>query len=509
MTLPKWRARLTGRGVDWWVPVSCLVALFVYLARGLGGELGRDAGIYAYAGQQVADGQAPYVGILNRVGPLAHLLPGVGVIGARVVGADDIIGIRVVFVLLATACVGLVYLLGRDLFRSRLAGLAAASALLCFQGFINLATSSPREKTAMVLFLVAMLLAVVHRRWATAGFCIALATLTWQPVFLIALAGTVTTVLVGLPSGRMRALLRVAVGGLVPAAVTLGAYAVIGEVRLFLDDFLLINARYTDQQGILKRPRLAWSFLVEGYGASLVVIGVGLVVLLSLTAAALVRRQGLREARTAALVGAGVASVVALLWTGRAYNSWPDVFFLLPLAAVGIGGLASELRHRLPVRGAVGITVAWTLVATAMAVTYSVTNRDHSLANQRASVEAVLEVVPRARMLSVAAPEPLVLAGKRNPSRLQLFGNGLIDYVEDTWPGGIYAYGRWVTTVSRPTIIAIGTNVPGWLRPSFDDAYVLAGPAPGWTWYIRRDAPLPVRRALSTALEDASGAVQG
>jgi hypothetical protein len=509
MTLPDWRARLAGRGVDWWVPVSCAVALLVYLARGLDGELGRDAGIYAYAGQQVADGHAPYVGILNRVGPLAHLFPGVGVVGARAVGADDLVGIRVVYVLLATACVGLVYLLCRDLFRSRLAGLASAGAFLCFQGFITLAASSPREKTAMVLFLVASLLAVVHQRWLAAGFCIALATLTWQPVFLIALAGTVTAVLVGLPSGRMRALLRVAVGGLVPTAVTLGAYAAIGELRLFLDDFLLINARYTDQQGILEQPRLAWGILVEGFGVSLGVIGVGLVVLLTLTTAALVRRQGLREPRTAALVGAGVASVVAVLWTGRAYNSWPDILFLLPLAAIGIGGLAHEVRHHLPVRVAVVITVAWTLVAATMAVSYSVTTRDHLLADQRASVEAVLEVVPRARMLSVAAPEPLVLAGKRNPSRIQLFGNGLIDYVEDTWPGGIQGYAEWVTTTSRPTIVAIGTTVPGWLRPSFRDAYVLAGPAPGWTWYVRRDAPMPVRRALRTALEDAAGAVQG
>lgn len=507
MTLSDWRARLTG--VDWLGPLCAAVAVVVYAVHGLDGPLTRDLGVYAYAGQQVADGVAPYLGILNRVGPLAHVLPGAGVAAARLVGGDDVVGIRVLFLLLAATCVGVTYVLGRDLFRSRLAGLAAAAALLCFEGFIRLAAGGPREKSAMVLFLLLALLAVTHRRWATAGFCIALGTLTWQPVLPAALAGVVAAALLGLSSGRIRALARVAVGGLVPAALTVGAYAAIGELPLFLDDFLLINARYTQQKGFLANPGASWHRLAEGYGASLAVLVVGAVALLVLTAVAVARRTTRQEPRTGGLLAAGVALLVAVLWTIRAYNNWPDAFLFLPLAALGIGGLAGELRHRLPVRAAVAVTAAWVLVATAMAISYSVTTRNDRLTLQRASVAAALEVVPDAQILSVEAPEALVLSGQRNPSRIQLFGAGLLRYLDDTWPGGADGYGRWVTDESRPELIAMGRGRGLWLRPHLRDSYAPVGRGPTWVWYLRSDVSGDTRDALHHALRAAHRGVEG
>ena len=50
--------------------------MVVYTLRGFHGVLTRDLGVYSYAGQQVADGVPPYLGSLNRAGPLAHVLPG-------------------------------------------------------------------------------------------------------------------------------------------------------------------------------------------------------------------------------------------------------------------------------------------------------------------------------------------------------------------------------------------------------------------------------------------------
>ena len=70
------RARERLRHVDPLLVACCLVALVVYLLHGFNGQLTTDMGVYAYAGQQVAEGVPPYVAIANRVGPLAHLLPG-------------------------------------------------------------------------------------------------------------------------------------------------------------------------------------------------------------------------------------------------------------------------------------------------------------------------------------------------------------------------------------------------------------------------------------------------
>ncbi len=211
------------RTIDPLAPLTGLVALAVYLLQGFDGLLSRDLAVYSYGGQQFADGVAPFVAILNRAGPLAHAVPGVGAWVADLVGVDDLFGMRVTLMLVAVATIVVMYLLGRDLFGSRGAGLATAAAMLSCEGFIRYATFGPREKTTMVLMLALALLAMVHQRWGTAGAFIALSTLCWQPVAFPAIAGVAVAALLGTGPGardRLVALARIAVGGLVPTLVT-------------------------------------------------------------------------------------------------------------------------------------------------------------------------------------------------------------------------------------------------------------------------------------------------
>lgn len=506
-TIPAVRGRLPR--LDLMTLLSCAVAALVYALHGFDGYLSRDLGVYSYGGQQVAEGVPPYDAIVNRAGPLAHLIPGAGVIVSRWVGLDDILGMRLLFLVISVACIGLVQVLGRDLFRSRLAGITTAGGLLCIAGFIEYASNGPREKTAMVLFVICALLATVHQRWATTGFFIALATLTWQPVFLAAFASTLVAILLGLDSGRTRAVVRVAVGGLVPTVVTVAAYSLVSDLQVFLDDFLIINARYTEQISLLSAPREAWDLMVVGYGASLWVLIAGTVALLALSVRATFQRSGGRDPRNAALVAQGVMFVVGLLWSLKAFNGWPDIFFLLPGAALGIGGVVALLARHVPGRVALAVTLAWVVAASALAVDYSVTHRDHRLDDQRDSVAAVLAALPDgSRILSVEAPQPLVIAHERNLSRLQLFGNGLIDYVDDTWPGGRDGYARWVGR-KAPTVIALGYgDNPSWLQGVLADYERMAGP-PGWTWYIRKDVGEETLRTLRSALLTQSRRVEG
>ena len=193
------------RRADPFVLAVAAVSIVVYTLHGFHGALTRDLGVYSYAGQQVADGVPPYLGILNRAGPLAHALPGVGVLLARAGGFDDIVTMRVLFMLIATACVCTIYLLGRDLFRSRAAGLVTAGTLLSFHGFIQYASNGPREKTPMTLFIIVALWAVTRRWWFTAGVCVSLATLCLQTAFVSTFAAVVVGALLlanGAGSGR-------------------------------------------------------------------------------------------------------------------------------------------------------------------------------------------------------------------------------------------------------------------------------------------------------------------
>lgn len=484
---PDLRARVAR--TDPLVPLLCALATAVYVLHGFHGYLSRDLGTYAYGAEQVAEGVPPYVAVINRAGPLAHLIPGIGAVLSSWVGVDQVVGMRVFLMFFAVASIAVLYVLGRDLFRSRLAGVAAAMTLLGCQGFIDYASDGPREKTSMLLFLLCAMLAMVHRRWFTVGFFTALATLCWQPVFLVAMAGAVATIVLGLRTGRWRALLRVVVGGLVPSAVTVAAYAAVGAYGIFIDDFLLINARYTQQTSLVTSPGAAVGMMVDGYGPSLAMFVAGLVAISVLAVRALRRPMELRDDVRVDVLATGALLVAGVIWSLRAFNGFPDAFILLPPAALGIGGVAARLADRVPARKAVLATAAWAVAATAIGTTYALTARNDVLDDQRASVRAVLDLLPAdARILSVEAPQPLVLAHQRNLSRFQQFGNGLLDYLDDYWPGGSDGYGRWIAR-RDPTLIALGNDgvVPSWLAPTLEHGYWRVATGIGWDWYVSKD----------------------
>jgi hypothetical protein len=499
LTVSRLREKLSA--VDPLLVSCCLIALLVYLAQGFHGWLNKDLALYAYAGQQVAEGVPPYVAVANRAGPLAHLLPGVAVVVGRAVGADDLLAMRVFFMLIAIGCVGLAYLLGRDLFHSRLAGVSTAAALLAFHGFISLASNGPREKTAMVLFCLAALLATTRQRWLIAGFLVGLATLVWQPVFFALCAGAVVAVIVGVPpGGRWRAMARFGVGGLIPAALTAASYAAIGRLQVFLECFVLINGKYTSQveNSLLSNAGDSWSALTDGYGASLWLVLIGAVSIVGTSVLVAVRGRP-QDFRDAAHIAAGVACLAGLAWTVRAFDGWPDAFLLLPFAALGIGSLVHAVAQRIPPRVALVGVVVLSAACTATALAHALGTRNDRLDRQREAVERVMRVVPHARFYSVEAPHVLVFTHQRQVSRFQTFGNGMGDYIDDTYPGGLRGYGRWIGR-SGPTVIAVGMDVPSWLDPVLRHSYKNLGRAPGWEWYVRRDVGPDTLRELDEAV---------
>ena len=373
------------RHVDPLVWVCGVVALCVYVLQGFDGTLSRDLGVYSYGGQQVAEGVPPYVAILNRSGPLAHLVPGIGAGMARLLGVDDVLGMRVTLMLVSVVAVMVVYLLGRDLFRSRTAGLASAAALLCFEGFLQYATFGPRDTTTMVCFLALALLAMVHQRWGTAGAMIALSTLTWQPVAFPAIVAVAVAAVLGSRdggSGRLVALGRIAVGGLIPTALTVLAYTAIGQLQIFIDAFFLIHLRYTTADGLATNPGVAWASVTKGYGWSLWVMILGTLVILAMATHAAVRLTR-TTSQGASLVGLGAFVVVSTLWSLREFDTWPDVFIVLPVAAIGIGGLVALLARQVPVRALTAVGVAWCLVASGMSVAAAIGNRSDGLDRQQ------------------------------------------------------------------------------------------------------------------------------
>ena len=256
------------------------MSLVTFALHGVTGSLSRDLSVYTYAGQQVVDGHPPYLGILNRAGPLAHLCPALGVCIARIVGIDDLVGARLLFMAISVLCVCTAYLLGRDLFGSALVGLVTAATFLSFQGFIEYASNGPREKTPMMLFILLALWAMVHRRWFAAGLCVSLATLTLQIGFFAAAPAVLVALLLAPGEvGRIRALLRFVAGGLAPVLVFLGYFALVGALKEAVDAFLVLNFRYSTSNPLTDHIGSHVTKLKEGYGVTLWFMLVGLAAL--------------------------------------------------------------------------------------------------------------------------------------------------------------------------------------------------------------------------------------
>jgi hypothetical protein len=459
-----------------------LVSTVVYGLHGFDARLSRDLGVFVYGGEHVARGVPPYVDIFNTVGPLADAVPGLAIWAGGLIGVDPILSARLLFLVLSVASCALVGVLARDVFSSRLAGFTAAAVFLTFQDFIELATDGPREKTTMVLFLVVTLVMVQRRRWFWAGVGTALATLVWQPALAVAVAAMVVAVLTG-RSGRVRALTRFVLGGLVPSVATLVVLGATGALPQAWAGFVTVNVRYTHQPSAWTAPSFTLGFLWHGYHASLVVFAVGLLALLALGAAAVRRRRGAGEVALAA------AALVGLAWTLLAINGPPDLFELLPLAALGIAGAVVTVVRRLPAAAAVSVVAVTCAASVGLAVVESVGSVSDRLGQQRADIAAVMAAVPRgAEVLSINAPEVLAISDGSNPTAYQVFDGAIDRYLGHTTVGGVDGYAALVERL-RPTVLVVGHgDTARWPATLLDEDYRRAGSCSSWTWYVSRDA---------------------
>jgi hypothetical protein len=224
------------------------------------------------------------------------------------------------------------------------------------------------------------------------------------------------------------------------------------------------------------------------------------VVLLHGTVAML--RRGRTDPRPAALIGLAVFTAGSLLWALVAFNGWADALVVLPPAALGMGSVAAGLRRALPARAAGVLVLVWALVAAGMSASYARSTRDHTLPAQRVEARTVMGLLPTgSRLLGVEAPQPLVLTGLRNPSRLQLFGNGLGRYVQHTFPGGRRGYGGWIEDQGfEAVVVGLHGRYP-WLVPVLERSYVRVGSRDDhFHWYIRRDLALTRGAQIRDAL---------
>jgi hypothetical protein len=484
--------RVSSRYAD--AALAGVLAVGVYSLHGFQAALDRDQATFVYGGVQFAHGTPPYRGIFNSVGPLGDMLSGLGTRIGWVFGLDSLTGARLAYLLLSAACVSGVSVLAREALRSRAAGVLAPALFLTFASFLKLATAGPREKTVMVLCLEVALLLLLRRRWFAAGLLTALATLTWQPVILAAATAAVVAIWTsGAP--RRRSVASYVVGGAVPTALLAGYFLAEGALKEAYWGFIRVNIGYTRQPTIAE----SWSLLTHDYRWSLVLVLLGWAVSIAWPAAALARRGRPRnhvDVETHALM-LGAGGLVAGLWSCYQINGGADLFVVLPFAAVGLSAALLAAGARLSRPTARGLGAAVVAAAVLLAGVEAVSTRDHRLPTERRDVaQMVAAVPPGSTVLSLSAPEVLVLLHRRNPFPWQLSNSAISRFLDDHLDGGLAGYAGRISRL-HPTLVAIGHHaVADWLRPVLDRDYVRVGRADHWTWYAATSLDRPTLQHL-------------
>jgi MFS family permease len=452
---PQRRARLLAWGGG---ALALVVAAFLFAQFGLQGNLSRDEAIYSYGGQQLADGVPVYQGIFDPKPPLPTYLTAIGALAGRAIGKDDLVMMRAEFFVFALLAVGAVYLLGLRLWRSPLAALVGAVAFASFKGFAADALSGPDAKTPGVLLSVLAMVLLVERRWFWGAFAGALAFLDWQPLGIYMLAAVAAAVLAGEPRWRQGA--RALAGAAIPLAATVLYLAIDGALSQF------IEASFTFPATGLKRGHETFGDRIDtithvvnhSYHPTRVLFWAGLVLLPAVLAVGLVKR---RDDRTGALVVLlTLLGFVAVTLTD--FQGYPDLFPLLPYAALGCAGAVALVagwigRERLPVlRVAAGATAA----AMVAVVWISAERNQHGppagpkLSLQRKYASSVNRLLgPGERLYALGDPTLLVLTGRRNPTRYIYLGSGVDQWGIKHEFGSLAGWQAEIRAVDPPVIV--------------------------------------------------------
>jgi hypothetical protein len=422
----------------------------IYALYGFNGWLYRDDAIYLYAGQQFAEGIPPYVSIFDHKTPLSPILSGIFVSAGRLAGIDDVLAVRLGWWLLSGMAGGVLFLLGRTLFRSSLAGLMAGLALTGFWSFGREAVSGPRAKTPFLLFQLLFFLMAAHRRWGWAGCVAALATWVWQPGIVFVLLALILPLLERSEerAARWKGAGQAAVGVLFPSLILFGYFIAKGAFGPLIDGAVLFNLTHLDRP-----PFELWAHLeapvrslFKGYALMALP---GIAGLLYFLYAAHVRfHDGPRRiADWAAWRAAALALPFVIGWTILDFQGAADLYPFLPYMALGLAGLAWQLggflgeMRSLPWLSQRGIIIALiALMGLLSASLYHRTGED-GLVAQRVSAGQVFDRFTReGEVASIGLPELLVLGQARNPNPYGFIIAGIDRKIMEETEGGVAGF---------------------------------------------------------------------
>ncbi len=145
-----------------------------------------DTTFHIYAAQQMLEGHPIYRDVAIIKAPLADFAAALAILGARWIGISDIMGTRLMSLLVAAATTSATFLAGRVLFRARAIGILAGILMAGWDFYGLRSITGPEPKAFLILFSLLGFVCLAQRRWFWAGVCAAFAALAWQPGLMLA-----------------------------------------------------------------------------------------------------------------------------------------------------------------------------------------------------------------------------------------------------------------------------------------------------------------------------------
>jgi hypothetical protein len=172
----------------------------------------------------------------------------------------------------------------------------------------------------------------------------------------------------------------------------------------------------------------------------------------------------------------------------------PDLFPLLVYPALGIGGAVAFAVARIPATRVKQVATALSLVAVALLVGlswhwYSTTeSKALSLPVQRANAEKLERLIgPDGTMYALGDPTPLVITGRRNPSRYIYLRSGVDRWAIKHTRGGIVGWEAEIGAADADVVVigAWGTKYERKIKTYLKTGYGPPGRLGNWVVFVK------------------------
>lgn len=417
---------------------------------------GGDSAIWDYISQSIVRGQVPYRDVIENKAPGAGYLSALVMAAGKLAELQDVMSVRLLYVLLAGLLCTFTYLVAEIYLQSRLAATIAFLIPLMSKDLAVMLISGTRPKLPMILFGLTTLLLIARNKPFWAGFCSMLSCLCWQPGLLF----TGTAVLIFskyMTSWRDRRALKVLLGASVPLAVVLLYFfwsAALDELWACTIDY---NYRVYLPEGNLG-PAVAlarlWYLINEVMGANIIWVKLSALGLLAFAIERLwIKLKGRNAFSEAELFKDAILipPVVYLIFRTINYPGEDDLIPLFPFIGVFAGFFFSELarllssvrffqRNLLDTRLAQWVLVVPITLAIFLALYEA--GKYHlepgrTLPDQQRAFEAISNVLtPNDKIYVHGTLEVLVLLNRPNLNRYIFLARGTDDYVASKLPAG-------------------------------------------------------------------------